>query len=165
MGFGQSCGVHIHDTLLNALFRAIEFVKKSGGIVGEAQSRKLPAMVRIKEVAIGNTAMSVGSCKRGAAQHQLVDHELAVVLAERALDGAVTGIGGVGAAGPLPDNPERVVELAGTGGDFPFHFGRQMPAAPARKRIGLVIADMADRADGSTGFNPPSVMIRHSPST
>src|ERR1700687_5045105 len=96
-------------------FRRDEFVKKSGGIVGEAQSRELPAIVRIKEVAIGNTAMPVWSCKRGAAQHQLVDHELAVILAERALDGAVTGIGGIGAAGPLPDNPERVVELGEIG--------------------------------------------------
>src|SRR6202166_4236630 len=105
-------------------------------------------MMWIKEVAIGNTAMPVWSCKRGAAQHQLVDHELAVIFAERALDGAVAGIGGVGAAGPLPHNSERVVEMAGTSCDFPFHFGRQMLAAPARERIGLVVADMADRRGG-----------------
>src|SRR6202162_4043273 len=102
-------------------------------------------MVWIKEVAIANTAMSVRSCKRGAAQHQLIDHELAVVFAERALDRTVAGVGGVGAAGPLPDQPERVVEMAGSGRDLPLHFGRQMLAAPARKRIRLVIADVADR--------------------
>src|ERR1019366_10598596 len=113
---------------------------KSGGVVGKAQSRELPAMMRIKEVSIGNTAVSFRSCKRRAAQHQLVDHELAVVFAERALHRPVAGIGGVGAAGPLPDNPERVVEMAGTGGDFPFHFGRQMLAAPARKGVRLIIA-------------------------
>src|ERR1019366_2182441 len=118
---------------------------KSGGVVGEAQSRELPAMMRIKEVSIGNTAMSARSCKRGAAQHQLVDHDLAVVLAERALDGPVAGIRRIGAAGPLPDNPERVVELAGARGDFPFHFGRQVLAAPARERVGFIIADMAVR--------------------
>src|SRR6266571_7988456 len=115
-------------------------------------------MVRIKEVPIGNTAMAVRSCKRGAAQHQLVDHELAVVLAERAFDGAVAGIRGVGAAGPLPHDPERVVELAGPGRDFPFHFGRQMLAAPAREGVGLVLLTWETGAEGSTGFNPPRVI-------
>src|SRR5450759_1136924 len=81
-------------------------LKKSGGVVGEAQSRELPAMMGIKEVSIGDTAVPARGCKRGTAQHQLVDHELAVVLAERALDGPVAGIGGVGAAGPLPHDPE-----------------------------------------------------------
>src|SRR5713226_3700158 len=102
-------------------------------------------MMWIKEVPIGNTAMPVRSCKRGAAQHQLVDHELAVILAERAFDGPVTGIGGVGAAGPLPQDSEGVVEVAGSSCDFPFHFGRQMLAAPARERVRFVIADVADR--------------------
>src|ERR1700736_1760219 len=101
-------------------------------------------MVWIKEVAIGNTAMSARGCERGAAQHQLVDHELAVVFAERALNGTVAGIGGVGAAGPLPYDPERVVEMAGSPCDFPLHFGRQMLAAPAREGVGFVIADVAD---------------------
>ena len=75
-------------------------------------------MVRIEEVAIGDTAVAFRGCKRGAAQHQLVDHELAVVLPERALDGAVAGVGRIGAAGPLPDDAEGVVELAGTRGEL-----------------------------------------------
>src|SRR6202022_2835070 len=66
--FVQSGGVHIHDGLLDALSGALEFERRSGGIVGEAQSRELPAMMRIKEVAIGNTAMPARGCKRGAAQ-------------------------------------------------------------------------------------------------
>src|SRR3981189_759054 len=102
-------------------------------------------MVRIKEVAIADTAMSGRGCKRRAAQHQLIDHELAVVLAERALDGPVAGIGGVGAAGPLPDNPECVVEMAGSGGGLPFPFRPPMLAAPAAEGVGFVIADMANR--------------------
>src|SRR5712664_3278682 len=102
-------------------------------------------MVWIKEVAVGKTAMPVWGCKRRAAQHQLVDHELAVVFAERSLNGTVAGIGGVGAAGPLPHDPECVVEMAGTRGGLPLHLGRQMLAAPARERVGLVIADVADR--------------------
>src|SRR5450631_351854 len=110
---------------------------KSAGVVGEAQSRKLPAMMRIKEVAIVYTAVPFRSCKRRAAQHQLINHELAVIFPERALDRPVAGIGGVGAAGPLPDDPERVIELAGSSCDLPFHFGRQMPAAPAREGIRL----------------------------
>src|SRR5664279_3182428 len=98
-------------------------------------------MMWIKEVAISDTAVSNRSCKRGAAQHQLVDHELAVIFAERALDRPIAGVGGVGAAGPLPDDAEGVVEMAGPGGDFPFHFGRQVLAAPAREGVGLIIAD------------------------
>src|ERR1700733_13708163 len=102
-------------------------------------------MVWIEEVAIGDTAVSFRSCKRGAAQHQLVDHELAVIFAERALDRPVTGIGGIGAAGPLPHDTISVVEMAGAGGDFPLHFRWQMPAAPACECVGFVITDMADR--------------------
>src|SRR4029450_5512894 len=102
-------------------------------------------MMGIKEVTIANTATPFRGCKRGAAQHQLVDHELAVIFPERALNRAIAGIGGVGAAGPLPHDPERVVEMSGARGDLPLHFGRQMLAAPAREGIGLVIADMADR--------------------
>ncbi len=75
----------------------------------------------------------------------MVHHELAVVFAERAFDGAIARIGRVGAARPLPDDAERIVELAGPGGDLPFHFGRHVLAGPARVGVGLVVADMADR--------------------
>src|SRR6476661_581478 len=102
-------------------------------------------MLGIEEVPVGDAAMSFRGCKRGTAQHQLVDHELAVVFAERALDRPVAGIGGVGAARPLPYDPEGVVEMAGPRGHLPLHFGRQMLAAPARERVGLVVADVADR--------------------
>src|SRR5258708_8282149 len=102
-------------------------------------------MMGIKEVAITDTAVPGGSCKRGAAQHQLIDHELAVVLAERALDRPIAGVGRIRAAGPLPHDPERIVEVAGAGGDLPLHLARQMLAAPARKRARLLIAYMPDR--------------------
>src|SRR6185436_10593270 len=78
----------------------------------------------------------------------------------RAFDGAVARVGGVGAAGPLPDDAEGVVELAGAGGDFPFHFGRQMAAGPARERVRLVVADMADRSGGVDRLQPAE---RHDP--
>src|ERR1700694_711473 len=118
---------------------------KSGIVVGKAQAGELPAVMRIKEVAIGNTAVSFRSCKRRAPQHQLVDHELAVIFAERALDGPVARIGSIGAAGPLPDDPERVVEMAGSGRALPLHCGRQMLAAPACEGIRLIITDVTDR--------------------
>src|SRR5581483_8701440 len=79
-------------------------------------------------------------------------HELAIVFAERAVLRSITWIGRVGAAGPLPDDSEGVVEKARAGSDFPFHFGRQMFVAPARKGVGLVIADVANRALGIDWF-------------
>src|SRR5437588_12880939 len=115
-------------------------------------------MMGVEEVAISRTTMAGRSCKRRAAQHQLIDHKLAVVFAERAFDGAIAGIGRVCAAGPLPDEAERVVEMARARGDFPFHLSRQMFAAPARKRIRLVIAEVADRR---VGIDWPQTAERH----
>src|SRR5258708_24100954 len=101
-------------------------------------------MMGIKEVAITDTAEPGGSCKRGAAQHQLIDHELAVVLAERALDRPIAGGGRIGAAGPLPHDPERIVEVAGAGGDLPLHLAPPTLAAPPPKPVRLILPDMAD---------------------
>src|SRR5262249_14339501 len=102
-------------------------------------------MMRVKEIAVGDTAVALRSCQRGAAQHQLIDHELAVVLAKRTFDGAVSRVGAVGAACPLPGDAECIIELARTCRYLPFRFGRQMLAAPARERVRLVVADMTDR--------------------
>src|SRR5262245_42119990 len=81
---------------------------------------------------------------RAAAQHHLVDHELAVVLAERALGRAEARVGQIGAARPLPDRAEGIVEQACARGHLPFGFGRQVLAGPAREGIGFVVADVAD---------------------
>src|SRR5215831_17875805 len=108
----------------------------------------------IEEVAIGDTAVAFRRRKRGAAQHQLVDHELAIIFAERAVDGAVAGIGRVGAAGPLPDDAESVVEFTRAGGDLPFHLRWQMLAGPAGKGIRLVIADVTDGTFWIDGLQP-----------
>src|SRR5580700_2648137 len=89
--------------------------------------------------------MTGGCRERRAAQHHLIDHELAVVLAECAGLGLITRIGRIGAAGPLPHRAERVVERLGSGSYFPFGFAWQMLAGPARKRVGFVEADMTDR--------------------
>src|SRR3954468_8999142 len=93
------------------MFPLSDHACEKSGVVGEAQSRELPAVVWIKEVAIGDAAVPGRGCKRGAAQHQLIDHELAVVFAERALDGAISGVRRVRTAGPLPDDAEGIVQL------------------------------------------------------
>src|SRR5580700_7998656 len=102
--------------------------------------------------------MPGGRRQRRAAQYHLVDHELAVVLAERAGRGLVTGIWGVSAASPLPDDAESVIEHAAFGGDLPFALGRQILAGPARERVRLVIADMAHRC---RGIDPAQTAQRH----
>lgn len=76
----------------------------------------------------------------------MIDHELAIVLAKRAFDRAITGVRTVGGSGPLPDDSERIVEMPGAGGDFPFHFSRQMLAGPTRERVRLIIADVTNRS-------------------
>ena len=109
--------------------------------------------------------MSGGRCERGAAQHHLIDHELAVVLAERAGRRPDSPDRRIGAAGPLPDDAEGVVERAGTRRDLPFGFGRQILAGPARESIGLVIADMTNRLRRIDRRRPPSVIANQAPST
>ena len=83
--------------------------------------------------------------QRRAAQDHLVDHEFAVVFAERARRRPVARIWRIGAARPLPDDAEGVAEHAAFGRDLPLGFGRQILAGPARERVGLVIADVTDR--------------------
>src|SRR5215471_3221075 len=120
---GQS-GMHIHDTLLKAHSARFDpFWKKSGGVVGKPQPRELPALVRIEEVAVGRAAVSGGRRKRRPAQDQLVDHELAVVFAERASVRAIARIDRIGAAGALPAAAEGIVEVITARGDLPLHFG------------------------------------------
>jgi len=87
--------------------------------------------------------MTCGRRQRGAAKHHLIDHELAVVFAKCSGRSAIPRIGRIGAARPLPDNAEGIVKHAACGGDLPFGFARQVLAAPAGKRIGFIVADVA----------------------
>src|SRR4051794_8933900 len=100
-------------------------VRNRSAVVGEPKSGELPAMLRVKEIAVSDAAVAVGRRHRGAAQHQLVDHEFTVVFAERTFHRAVAGVGRVGAPGPLPNDSEGVVEPSCARGDLPLHFGRQ----------------------------------------
>src|SRR3569833_3621979 len=104
--------------------------------------------------------MRRGVARRPAAQHHLVAHELAVVFADRAGGGAITGIGRVGATRPLPCIAEhlrkaasvaardvgpiaaRLHEIADDGAitrrALPLSLARQTLAPPARVGLGLV---------------------------
>src|SRR5207249_2533239 len=83
----------------------------------QPQPGELPAAVGMEEVAIGGTDVSDGGGAGAAAQHELVAHELAVVLAQRPRQRLEAGIRGVSAARPLPDVAvelqERLVSAGG----------------------------------------------------
>src|SRR5580704_16315964 len=127
---------------------------RSGGKVGEPQAAELPACRGRKKVAITEPVMPGRGRERGAAQHHLVHHEFPVVLAERTGRRPVPGIGRIGAARPLPDDAESVLEFPGPRRDLPLRLAWQVLAGPAGKGIGLVIADMADRQGFLDGPQP-----------
>ena len=99
---------------------------------------------RIEEIAIADARVALRRRQRGAAQHHLADHELAVVFAERAFGRAVARIGQIGAARPLPGDAEGVGDQAGARRHLPFRLARQVLAGKAGEGVGLVIADMRD---------------------
>jgi hypothetical protein len=70
--------------------------------LGQPQPGKLPTRVGRKEIAVACADMIARGGARAAAQHILVDHELAVVLAHCSLPSLVARVALVAAAGPLP---------------------------------------------------------------
>src|SRR5258706_8109067 len=72
-------------------------------IIQQPQAAELPARRRREKIAVARTRVTLRCRMRAAAQHHLVDHELAVVLAERAVRRAVARVGQIRAARPLPD--------------------------------------------------------------
>src|SRR5664279_4967321 len=122
-----------------------------------------------KEVAIGRSNMRLRRRAGSAAQHHLVAHELAVVLANRSLGRLETGIGAVGAGRPFPNIAEHLRQRlrqrrrlhrarmqmtalqqisrypARSRRNFPFEFSWESRSRPARKGVSLVIADMSNR--------------------
>src|SRR5947199_8859752 len=83
---------------------------RSTSIIRQTQPGELPARRRVEEIPVARARMARGRRMRAAAQDHLVDHEFAVVLAERAFGRAVAGIGRVGAARPLPNHAEGIVD-------------------------------------------------------
>src|SRR4051794_11409933 len=97
-------------------------------VARQSQAGKLPALVWVEEVAVGRPRMSGRRRDGAAAQDHLVDHELAVVFADRAADGPESGIGPIGAFRPLPDMPGYLVHVRQAARGLPFHLGRQARA-------------------------------------
>ena len=107
-----------------------------------------------------------------AAEDHLRGHELAVVLAERAGEGLVAGVAGVGGLGPLPDVAEDLLEAAGVGAagagvevrrirascrragatwsgdELPLELGGEAVAGPAGEGVGFEEAEVADGGFG-----------------
>src|SRR5215469_18426347 len=79
---------------------------------GEPYAHELPAGRGREEVAVGRAYVASGGGTRASAEHQLVAHELAVVLADRTRGGSESGIGDVGTRCPLPDVAEPLRVLA-----------------------------------------------------
>src|SRR5664280_2284043 len=122
-----------------------------------------------KEVPIGRSNVRLRRRAGSAAQHHLIAHELAVVLADRSLGRLETGIGAVGAGRPFPNIAEHLRQRlrrlnrlnrarmqtpaletvschpARSRRNFPFEFSWESRSRPARKGVGLVIADMSNR--------------------
>src|SRR5680860_1116646 len=131
----------------------------------EPEAGELPALMRIEEVAVSSPDMAFRCGARAALEHELVAHELAVILTDGAGGGLEAGIREVGACRPLPHVTEHLGRtVAGFGGhgtkmicaevtplngealrrDFPLELGRQPVAGPAGEGVRLEIADMGD---------------------
>src|SRR5918995_413289 len=94
-------------------------------IVRQPQARELPARRGREEITVACTLMTFRRRERTSAQHHLIDHELAVVFAQRACDRLVAGIRRVWTLRPLPDTAEGIGERTGARGHFPFGFAWQ----------------------------------------
>src|SRR3954466_2192600 len=79
-------------------------------VAGEPQPAKLPALVRVEEIAVARPHMAARGRAAAAAQHLLIDHELAVILADNAFLRREAGIRLVGASGPFPDVAEHLLQ-------------------------------------------------------
>src|SRR5882757_10119689 len=89
-------------------------------ITGQTQPREHPALFRPVEVAVARPRMSCGGDAGPAAEDHLADHELAVVLPQRAARGAIARVGAVGALRPLPGHAVHLLEQILADGKFPF---------------------------------------------
>src|SRR5664280_3175073 len=86
------------------------------GVAGESEPGDRPAGGRGEEIAIGRTDVVGRRQVRATAQDVLVDHELAVVLADGTGGRREPGVGAVGRRGPLPHVAERWRVPPGDGG-------------------------------------------------
>src|SRR5579875_1933865 len=135
---------------------------QASSLPGQADARELPARLRRKEIAIAGADMGSRRHAGTAAQNHLSAHELAVVLAQRSCERAETRIAEIGACRPLPaiaiaglhavrisdrtgggsrHQPSGIQQISlqgrALGRRFPFAFGRQAAAGPARVGVSL----------------------------
>src|SRR5437868_982709 len=68
----------------------------------ESDPCKLPAFLRLEEIAVGPANMTARSGAGTATQNVLVAHELAIVFTKRAWRGPIAGTRSVAAARPFP---------------------------------------------------------------
>src|ERR1700691_1388719 len=83
----------------------------SRSVVGQSNAGELPARRRREEVAIRGPYMGGRRGHLSPAEHHLVAHALAVVLAEGAGEGMEARIRKISADGPLPDVAEKLFHL------------------------------------------------------
>src|SRR5690554_9836 len=104
----------------------------------ETKSGELPAQRWMKIISIAHPTMPRRGGHRRAAKNLLIDHEFAIILAQRPRSFDKAGVGKIGALAPLPATSP--VEL-GLGG-FPFKFSWQTHAFPLRECCSLIIGNM-----------------------
>src|SRR5690606_26610530 len=132
-------------------------------VSGAPDSGELPAGAGREEIAVAPAHAARRRRAGAASRHVLVDHELAVVLANGVVGGTEAGGRTVAARGPGPDADveilvaQRHARMATAGlGElatrhrrrcrvFPIELGRQARTGEAREGIGFVVRDMADR--------------------
>ena len=137
-------------------------------VLGQPDAAELPARVGIEEVAVGGADVGARRGAGAAAQHDLVAHELAVVLAERAGRRREARVGRRRRWGSTPRRRQQLLQAAAlaaccatgwkrplstksspSGRDrrrrVPLGLGGQARAGPAGVGVGLVEADVADR--------------------
>src|SRR5690606_4508542 len=81
-----------------------------GDVPGQPQTGELPPVMGVEEVAIAGPRMPRRRDRRAAAQHDLIGHELAVVLAGRPGRRTEARIGRERAGRPLPDLAEHLAQ-------------------------------------------------------
>src|SRR5664280_3449132 len=89
--------------------------RPASGVAGHPQAGEGPAGRGREEVTIAGADVFRRGHAGPAAEHILVDHELAVVLAHRAGGDLEPRVGAVGGGGPLPDVPEGAGIGSGAG--------------------------------------------------
>src|SRR6267154_2122640 len=134
----------------------------------EPDAGALPPGIGREKVAIGRADVTLARQARTPPKNHLVAHELAVVFAEVSVKWDETRVSVVRALGPFPNVPEelggqaRVRRIADRRGlesisldevshrldplrdDFPFCLRREPRFRPARVRVSLVVAHVAD---------------------